>query len=310
MSFNIDRQQIERYSNLELLAKQVVEGFITGLHKSPFHGFSVEFAEHRLYNNGESIRHIDWKLFGRTDKLFVKRFEEETNLRCQIIIDTSSSMFYPPLKEYSLEKQNKISFSIIAAAAIINILKKQRDAIGLTCFDTKINEHTEAKSNSAHINYLYQLLSQQINNKSIESKETNAAGILHQLAATLHKRSLIILFSDMFENMLEMDDFFDSLRHLKHNKHEIIIFHTHDKETELQFDFNSKPKRFVDLETGEVIKLQPNEIKEAYQERMNIFENQLKLKCAQYSIDLISADIQKGFNQILFPFLSKRKKLY
>lgn len=310
MSFTIDRQQIERYGNLELLAKQVVEGFITGLHKSPFHGFSVEFAEHRLYNNGESVKHIDWKLFGRTDKLFVKRYEEETNLRCQIILDTSSSMFYPPLKEYSLEKQNKISFSIIAAAALINILKKQRDAIGLTCFDTEIKEHTEAKSNSAHINHLYQILSQQINNKSKESKETNAAAILHQLAATLHKRSLIILFSDMFENMLEMDDFFDALRHLKHNKHEIIIFHTHDKETELKFDFNYQPKRFVDLETGEVIKLQPNEIKEAYQERMSLFENQLKLKCAQYSIDLISADIKQGFNQILFPFLSKRKKLY
>ncbi|NPD85411.1 DUF58 domain-containing protein [Lentimicrobium sp. L6] len=310
MSFTIDRQQIERYGNLELLAKQVVEGFITGLHKSPFHGFSVEFAEHRLYNNGESVKHIDWKLFGRTDKLFVKRFEEETNLRCQIILDTSSSMFYPPLKEYSLKKQNKISFSIIAAAAIINILKKQRDAIGLTCFDTQITEHTETKSNSAHISHLYQILSQQINNNSGENKETNAAAILHQLAATLHKRSLIILFSDIFENMLEMDDFFDSLRHLKHNKHEIIIFHTHDKETELHFNFNSQPKRFIDLETGEVIKLQANEIKEAYQATMNRFENQLKLKCTQYSIDLVSADIQKGFNQILFPFLSKRKKMY
>ncbi len=310
MSFTIDRQQIERYSNLELLAKQVVEGFITGLHKSPFHGFSVEFAEHRLYNNGESVKHIDWKLFGRTDKLFVKRYEEETNLRCQIILDTSSSMFYPPLKEYSIETQNKISFSAIASAAIINILKKQRDAIGLSCFNTQLDEHTEAKSNSAHINYLYQILSKQINNRPSENKETNAAQILHQLAGTLHKRSLIILFSDMFENMLEMDDFFDSLRHLKHNKHEIIIFHTHDKNTELDFDFNYQPKRFVDLETGEVIKLQPTEIKEAYQERMGAFENQLKLKCAQYSIDLVSADINEGFNQILYPFLNKRKKLY
>lgn len=310
MSFTIDRQYIERYGNLELLAKQVVEGFITGLHKSPFHGFSVEFAEHRLYNNGESIKHIDWKLFGRTDKLFVKRFEEETNLRCQIILDVSSSMFYPPLKEYSLEKQNKISFSIIAAASLINILKKQRDAIGLTCFDNQINIQTEAKSNAAHINHLYQLLSQQINNKPAEKKETNIAEILHQLANTLHKRSLIILFSDMFENMLEMDNFFDSLRHLKHNKHEIIIFHTHDKQTELDFDFNQHPKQFIDLETNEIIKLQPNEIKEAYQEKMSVFENQLKLKCTQYGIDLVSADIRKGFNQILFPFLSKRKKLY
>jgi len=310
MDLNIDRQAIERYSSLELLAKQVVEGFITGLHKSPFHGFSVEFAEHRLYNNGESIRHIDWKLFGRTDKLFVKRYEEETNLRCQIILDVSSSMYYPPLKEVNLEKQNKLSFSVMAAAAIIQILKKQRDAVGLSVFDHKIIEHTEAKSSTAHTKHLYQILSDQFNKKDKEQKSTDAASVLHQLANTLHKRSLIILFSDMFENMLEMDSFFDSLRHLKHNKHEVIIFHVHDKNTEYDFDYDHRPRRFVDLENGEVIKLQPKEIKKAYQEQMGSFENELKLKCAQYSIDLVKADIQQDFNQILFPFLTKRKKLY
>jgi len=310
MSLNIDRQAIERYSHLELLAKQVVEGFITGLHKSPFHGFSVEFAEHRLYNNGESIKHIDWKLFGRTDKLFVKRYEEETNLRCQIILDISSSMYYPPLKEASLEKQNKLSFSAIASAAIIQILKKQRDAVGLSIFEDRIIEHTEAKSSNSHIKHLYQILSDQFDKKDKTHKKTNVAGVMHQLANTLHKRSLIILFSDMFENMLEMEPFFDSLRHLKHHKHEVIIFHVHDMATEYDFDFDHKPRRFIDLEDGEVIKLQPREIKKAYQEQMKAFEHQLKLKCAQYSIDMVKADIQKDFNQILFPFLNKRKKLY
>ena len=310
MSFNIDRQQIEKFGSLELLAKQVVEGFITGLHKSPFHGFSVEFAEHRLYNSGESIRHIDWKLFGRTDKLFVKRYEEETNLRCRIVLDVSSSMYYPLLKEFNLGKQNKISFSIIAAAALINILKKQRDAIGLTCFSDQISTHTEAKSNLAHINHLYHTLSSQINDQSKEKQKTNAAEVLHTLANTLHKRSLVIIFSDMLENTNDMDAFFDALRHLKHNKHEVILFHVHDKSTELDFDFDSRPRRFIDLENGTEIKLKPNEIKEEYQKRMRDFNTILKLKSAQYKIDLITTDIQKGFDQILFPFLTKRKKLY
>lgn len=310
MKLSIDRQAIERYNSLELLAKQVVEGFITGLHKSPFHGFSVEFAEHRLYNNGESIRHIDWKLFGRTDKLFVKRYEEETNLRCQIILDVSSSMYYPPLKEVSIDKQNKLSFSVIAAAAIIQILKKQRDAVGLSVFDDKILEHTTAKSSTAHTKYLYQILTDQFNKTDKEHKGTDVASVLHQLANTLHKRSLIILFSDMFENMLKMDSFFDSLRHLKHNKHEVIVFHVHDKITEYDFDFDHRPRRFIDIENGEVIKLQPREIKKAYQEEMELFENALNLKCAQYSIDIVKADIKQGFNQILLPFLTKRKKLF
>ena len=310
MNFQIDRQQIEKFGMLELLAKQVVEGFITGLHKSPFHGFSVEFAEHRLYNSGESIKHIDWKLYGRTDKLFVKRYEEETNLRCRIVLDTSSSMFYPEIKKINLENQNKLSFSIIAAAAIINILKKQRDAVGLSCFSQKIDIHTDTKSNSNHINHLYHLLSDQINNKTEKQQKTNAAEALHSLANTLHKRSLIIVFSDMLENSNNMDAFFDSLRHLKHNKHEVILFHVYDKKSELDFDFDHKPKRFIDLESGAEIKLQSNEVKEEYQKQMKVFTELLKLKSAQYKIDLIATDIQKGFDQILFPFLSKRKKMY
>lgn len=309
MKFSIDRQHIERYSELELLAQQVVEGFITGLHKSPFHGFSVEFAEHRLYNSGESIKHIDWKLYGRTDKLFVKRYEEETNLRCRIILDTSSSMFYPPQKGLKIDQPNKISFAVLAAASIINILKKQRDAVGLSCFSNQITEQTDVKSNSAHINYLYELLSNQINESEKSGQQTSISQILHQLAGTIHKRSLIILFSDLFDDSLEMDAFFDSLRHLKHFKHEVIIFQLKDSDTEFNFDFDYKPKKFLDLETGEVLKLHPNEIKAEFIDRMSHFQKQIKLKCAQYGIELIEADISKGFDQILYPFLSKRKKM-
>ena len=310
MSFYIDRQQIEKYSALELLAKQVVEGFITGLHKSPFHGFSVEFAEHRLYNSGESIKHIDWKLYGRTDKLFVKRYEEETNLRSRIVLDISSSMFYPKVKEFNFNEQNKISFSIIAAAALINILKKQRDAVGLTCFSDTLDVHTDVKSNGDHINHLYQILSEQINNRNKEAYQTNVAETLHQLANVLHKRSLIIVFSDMLENHENMDSFFDALRHLKHNKHEVILFHVQDKNTEIDFNFDQLPKRFIDLESGDEIKLQPKEIKDAYRKSMKEFEDLIKLKSTQYKIDLVSADINKGFDQILYPFFTKRKRLY
>ena len=151
----LERKHIEKFENLELLANQVVEGFITGLHKSPFHGFSVEFAEHRLYNSGESTRHIDWKLFARTDKYFVKRFEEETNLRCRIIIDQSSSMFFPNKDNPSMENPNKLYFSVLCAAALMNLLKRQRDAVGLSLFSDKVNLHTNEKTSLSTISTYY-----------------------------------------------------------------------------------------------------------------------------------------------------------
>ena len=157
---SLERNQITAFSKLELLARQVVEGFITGLHKSPFHGFSVEFAEHRLYNTGESTRHLDWKLFARTDKLFVKRYEEETNLRCRIVIDASSSMNYP--EKVDKGKFNKLQFSIHAAASLIELLRRQRDAYGLTFFSNGLDFHSEVKSNAAHRRQIYQELEKQL----------------------------------------------------------------------------------------------------------------------------------------------------
>ncbi|HRN40674.1 MAG TPA: DUF58 domain-containing protein, partial [Vicingus sp.] len=260
MSFKIDIQQIQQYSKLELIARQVVEGFITGLHKSPFHGFSVEFAEHRLYNTGESTRHVDWKLYGRTDKLFLKRYEEETNLRCQLVIDASSSMYFPEI-DYASDKFNKLKFSIYASAAIMNLMKKQRDAAGLSIFSDKLDVHTPAKSNTVHHKYLIHELENLINKPNV-NKKTFVIKSLHTIAESVHKRSLIILFSDMMENTGQQEELFSALQHLKHNKHEVILFHTVDKDKEIDFNFENRPYQFIDLESGEEIKLHPNEVKE------------------------------------------------
>ncbi len=308
MPVNIDIKHVQRYSKLELLAKQVVEGFITGLHKSPFHGFSVEFAEHRTYNTGESTRHIDWKLFGRTEKLYVKRYEEETNLRCRVVIDNSSSMYYPEAKKYDAENPNKILFSVYAAAAITQLLRKQRDAVGLTVFNEKIDHHTEAKSTVAHEKLIFNLLEQTINTTEVQ-KKSDAVSAITMLAQSLHKRSLVVFFTDMFDTTSNNDDLFAALRHLKHNKHEIIIFHVVDKKSELDFDFENRPYKFIDLESGEEIKAHPSQVKEMYLEQMQKFEKELKLKCSQFQIDFVEVDVAKGFHQVLLPYMIKRQKM-
>ena len=303
----IDLQQIHSYSKLELIAKQVVEGFITGLHKSPFHGFSVEFAEHRLYNTGESTKHIDWKLYGRTEKLFIKRYEEETNLRCQLIIDASSSMYFPEI-DFNADKFNKLKFSVYAAAAIMNLLKKQRDAVGLSIFSDKLDVHSPTKSSSVHHKYLINELESLINAPKKNTK-TSSINALHTIAETVHKRSLMIIFSDMMENVDDDEQLFAALQHLKYNKHEVILFHTYDKKLELDFEFENRPYQFIDLETGEEIKVHPNDVKKNYIENMQKRKKMLKLKCLQFGIEFVEADVNQGFNSILQSYLIKRAKM-
>lgn len=298
----LDFEQLQQFENLELLAKHVVEGFITGLHQSPFHGFSVEFAEHRLYNPGESTRHIDWKLYARTDRLYTKRYEEETNLRCQILLDNSSSMYFPG-KNY-----NKLQFSIYCAAAIIHMLKKQRDAVGLTIFSDQIEKLLGPKSNQIHLRLLYNELGKLLRSGE-KNKTTSTTKTLHMIAESIHKRSLIIIFSDMLDNHTDEDKLFSALQHLKYNKHEVIVFHVMDKAKELEFTYENRPYQFIDLETGEKVKLFPKEIKEKYIKNIDEYRKRLKLRCDQYHIDYVEADIQKGFRQILLPYLVKRKKM-
>lgn len=311
MPINIDPSRFDVFNPLELLARQVVEGFITGLHKSPFHGFSVEFAEHRLYNEGESVKNIDWKLYGRTDRLYVKRYEEETNLRCQIVIDGSSSMYYPLKDNPTPENPDKMNFSVYSAAAIMHLLRRQRDAAGLSIFTDALELHTKAHSNLVHSKYLYSELEKLLNDTSRKrGKTTSAAQALHQIAENIHKRSLVIIFSDMMDNDNSNDQLFPALQHLKHNKHEVILFHVHDKKHEIDFAFDNKPYRFIDMESGEEVKVRPNEIREGYRDHMQAFKSELKMKCAQYHIDLVEADIAQGYHQVLLPYLLKRVRMH
>ncbi len=304
-----DIEQFHRFDNLGLIAQQVVEGFITGLHRSPFHGFSVEFAEHRLYNQGESTKHIDWKLFARTDKLFVKQYEEETNLRCQLVIDTSSSMLFPYSKGEK-HLRNKLAFSVYTAAALIYLLRKQRDAVGLTLFSDKIEFHTTPRISSVNAELMYGRLSQLIEPENTHlRKSTNTTEVLHQIAENIHKRSLVILFSDMLDNH-KTDDLFSALQHLRYNKHEVILFHVTDNALEREFEFSNHPHKFVDLENGQVVKFNPWEIKKHYVHSVASYFEELKVKCGQYQIDLAEADISKDFTQVLFSYLVKRKKLF
>ncbi len=304
----LDNIDVRDLGNLELLARQVVEGFIIGLHKSPFHGFSVEFAEHRLYNQGESTKNIDWKVYARTDKLFSKRFEEETNLRCQIVVDASSSMYFPEVSKKSEAHINKLRFSALSAAALMHLLKKQRDAFGLSIFDDAVKIHSRCKSSTAHYRLMLTYLDQLINNPT-RDRTTSAAQSLHQIADSIHKRSMVIIFSDMFEQTEATEQLFAALQHLKHNKHEVILFHTVDKSKEIDFEFENRPYLFIDMESGERVRLQSNQVKDQYIKQMAAFKEQLKIKCLQYQIDFIEADIHQGFKPILQSYLVKRSRM-
>lgn len=299
---SLDLAAVKAYGNIEFLAKQLVEGFITGLHKSPFHGFSVEFAEHRLYNTGESTRHIDWKVYAKTDKLFVKRYEEETNLRCHLLIDSSSSMYYPE------HNHGKITFSVLAAAALANLLQRQKDAVSLCVFSNTIEKQTPVKSTPSHVHKIMLDLNELLL-QAPQQKKTAVAEVLHEIARKIQKRSLVVIFSDMFENSEHEEALFPALQHLRHNLHEVLLFHITDRKTELAFEFEERPYEFIDVESGDRIKVQPNQVRSYYRERMEKYYTDLKLKCGQYKIDFIEADISQGLESILMTYLVKRAKM-
>ncbi len=300
-------KHLSELNNLDLLAKQVVEGFITGIHKSPFHGFSVEFAEHRLYNKGESTRHIDWKLYAKTKKLFVKRYEEETNLRCHLIIDNSASMHYPVVKQPTIDNLTKVAFSAIASAALMEILKRQRDAVGLSVYSDKNEYYAPAKGGERHRRMLLTELDGLLKKPSVSTTDTYTA--LHEISEKIPKRSLVFLFTDMFQASKDEQELFDALRHLRYKKHEVVLFHTYDENLELNFDFENSPKKFVDVETGEEINMYASNVKEQYHKNMLKYFNELKLRCMQYKIEYVPVAINKGFDTILLSYLMSRKKI-
>lgn len=307
MNLQHELNKASGFKNLELLAKQVVEGFIAGMHKSPFHGFSAEFAEHKIYNQGESTRHIDWKLFAKTDKLYTKRYDDETNLRCHIIIDNSSSMHYPEMDNFSIDNLNKIGFSALASASLMHMLKKQRDAVGLSIYSDNYDFYSPEKGSERHHQMLLGQLSNAVISKSL-NKTTETYKYLHEIAEKIHRRSMIFLFTDMFQTSEDETKLFEALRHLKYNKHEVILFHVFDKEKELKFDFDNKPKRFIDVETKEYINLYADSIKENYNAEVSNYFDALRLKCAQYKIKYVETDINKHFNNVLTTYMVERQK--
>jgi uncharacterized protein (DUF58 family) len=290
--------------NLELLARQVVEGFILGLHKSPFHGFSVEFAEHRLYNPGDPLRHIDWRVYGRTDRLFVKRFEEETNLRCCLVLDTSSSMQFPK----DSKKLSKLQFSCVAAASLLQLLKRQLDAASLALFDDTVHFFSDCRSAHTHYRLLMNELQKTLD-IDVQNKVTHAAKALHLVAEQMHKRSLVVIFSDMMDDADNIEETFSALQHLRYNKHEVILFHVVDGAQELAFEFENRPYEFVDMESGERLKLQPQQIKDLYISRMRDFQQTIEDRCHQYQIDRVAVDLSKPVDEVLHAFLLKRNKM-
>ncbi|MBE7177628.1 MAG: DUF58 domain-containing protein [Mucilaginibacter polytrichastri] len=298
-----DYTELQHLGRLDLLAQQVVEGFITGLHQSPFHGFSVEFAEHRQYNTGESAQHVDWRLFARTDKLFVKQFEEETNLRCQLLLDTSSSMHYPD------QGLSKLHFAVYAAASLMYLFKKQRDAFGLHLFDSRIHFSSAARSTGQHMHYLFSELEKLLHALRPENRTTQLADTLHHIAEQVHKRSMVILFSDLLDDPTQTEQLIPALQHLRHNRHEVIIFNISDKRSELDFDFDNRPHRFFDLESGEQMRVHPAQLREHYQQAAAAFRAGIIEKCAQNKVDLIDADTAEGFYPILHAWLIRRNKM-
>ena len=306
----IEISNIAQLGSLEFLARQIVEGFITGLHKSPFHGFSVEFAEHRQYNTGEPTRNIDWKLYARTEKLFVKRYEEETNLRCQIVVDKSSSMYFPIRQKLDFNHLNKLWFSVYSSAALIELMRRQRDAVGLSVFDEDVSIHTPAKLSRVHTTVIYNELDKlMLPYNKTEKHHTNTVQCLHKIAEMTHRRSLVIIFSDMLDNLDSYQELFTALEHLRYNKHEVILFHVFDSTHEQNLDYDNRPHRFVDLETGETLKLNPVEFKERYKSIMTAKKEELLRHCYQYKIDYVEADINKAYDKILTAYLIKRSKI-
>jgi uncharacterized protein (DUF58 family) len=296
----LDPAFIGQISNMELRARLIVEGFITGMHKSPYHGFSVEFAEHRPYNPGDELRHVDWKVYGKTDRHYVKQYEEETNLRHYVVLDTSASMRYKHSSGLS-----KLEYGAYLAGALHFMMVKQRDATGLIAFDEHIHTLRPPKSTPG---YLRQLLStlEHLSSEPENNQKTGAASVLNEVAERIARRSLVVIITDLFENVGEHDELLNALRHLRYRGHEVLVFHILESETERHFRFPDVPMRFVDMETGEEMALQPSQLRENYAEAVKQFSTRFRARCRESNIDFVELDTAEPYGTALLAYLNKR----
>jgi uncharacterized protein (DUF58 family) len=300
----LDPVVVSQLSNMELRARLIVEGFITGLHRSPYHGFSVEFAEHRPYNPGDELRHVDWKVFAKTDRFYIKQYEEETNLRHYVVLDTSPSMHYRGNAALS-----KLEYGAYLAAGLHNLMLKQRDATGLIAFDETVHTVRRPKATPGYLRPLLVALEQLTRNGEVEGRRTSAASALNEVAERIARRSLVVVITDLFENIAAHDDLLRSLRHLRHRGHEVIVFHVLEGETERRFRFPDVPMLFRDMETGAELSVQPAQLREHYEEAVQHFSENFRRRCLENDIDFAELDTNEPYDTALLAYLNKRKRL-
>ena len=290
----LDPKKISHLASMDLRARLVVEGFIAGLHKSPYHGFSVEFSEHRQYMPGDDFKHIDWKVYGKTDRFYVKQFEEETNLKAYLLLDCSASM------GYSSGEVNKFQYATYLAAALTYLMIRQRDAVGLVSFDEKIRRLLPARSVST---YLSRILTELENTRTANS--TAIVPTLHEMAERIKRRGLIMLFSDLFDDNTQ--GVIQGLKHFRHRNHEVIVFHILDP-MEVRFDFRDDAI-FQDMETRQKLSTQPVHIRAEYRKMMREFLTGIKKACLENNIDYVPLTTETPFDRALVQYLQKRKRV-
>ncbi|MCH7690626.1 MAG: DUF58 domain-containing protein [candidate division Zixibacteria bacterium] len=291
----LDPEIVSKLKGMEIRARMVVEGFIAGLHKSPYHGFSVEFAEHRQYMPGDNIRDIDWKVYAKSDRYYIKQFEEETNLKAYLLLDCSASMAYQ-----SGDRITKMDYARLLCGALSYMMLKQRDAVGLVTFDEKLRQYIPPRSKSGHLHVLLNELSRQA-----PSDKTDITSTLHEMAERIKRRGLVIILSDLLD---EADKIISGLKHFRYNKHEVIVFHILDPR-ERDFAFPSEAI-FKDMETGEELTTLPYQIKGHYARAVSDFSEEIASACRQSRIDYHPIDTSMPFDKALYAFLAKRERLY
>ena len=298
---------LSKLSSLELRAKKIVEGFISGLHRSPYHGFSVEFAEHRPYNPGDDFKHIDWKAYAKKERFYVKQYEEETNLRCYVLLDTSTSMMYKHFGEWS-----KLRYGIHYAASLLYLMHRQRDACGLIPFNSEIENFIPAKGTYAHLRQIYTQLERELlkeEKRDKEQRKTASAKVIHEVAKRLNHRSLVIIITDLFENVDEQEALISSLKHLRHRKHEVLLFNVLENRSERLLDFENDRVIFEDMETGQEIEVLTSQVKEDYQAKIEKYTHNFQMACSEFEIDFEQIDTEGQFDQALLAYLNKRRRL-
>src|SRR6056297_1153487 len=304
----LDPVAVSKLSTMELRARLIVEGFITGLHRSPYHGFSVEFAEHRPYNPGDELRHVDWKVYAKTDRYYVKQYEEETNLRHYVVLDTSPSMRYRGDAALS-----KLEYGSYLAAGLHYLMARQRDATGLIAFDEKVHTSVAPKSTQGALRNLLAQLQGIVDApppKKKDAAQTGAAAALHEVAERIARRSLVVVITDLFENVAAHDDLLKALQHLRYRGHEVLVFHVLGGASGGRSAFPVGPVLVREMEAGEGVALQPAQLRDSYAEAVTAFAERFRRRCREYNVDFVELDTAEPYNTALLAYLNKRRQLY